>query len=245
MSTINEQTSKPGLRLLVVDDDRHLCYLLRKHLEPEGFVLSAVHTGGEGLREGMKASHELILLDVMLPDTRGFEELQELRTRVRTPVLMLTAKGEEFDRVLGLGLGADDYLSKPFSPRELLARILAILRRSTWTTEDEKASRPHVVTSGDIALDLAARTVLKDNQSLRITGAEFDLLKAFVESPGQLLTRDVLAEGVLGRKFSPFDRSIDLHVSNLRRKLGPQSDGVERIRSIRGTGYLYAWPTEV
>ncbi len=119
MSTINEQTSKPGLRLLVVDDDRHLCYLLRKHLEPEGFVLSAVHTGGEGLREGMKASHELILLDVMLPDTRGFEVLRELRTRVRTPVLMLTAKGEEFDRVLGLGLGADDFLSKPFSPREL------------------------------------------------------------------------------------------------------------------------------
>jgi len=184
--------------------------------------------GWRGLREGMKASHELILLDVMLPDTRGFEVLRELRTRVRTPVLMLTAKGEEFDRVLGLGLGADDFLSKPFSPREC-SLDLAICgdprgppRMRSIATACRYVWRHRARPGG--AYRFEGQPVSQD------TGAEFDLLKAFVESPGQVLTRDVLAEGVLGRKFSPFDRSIDLHVSNLRRKLGPQSDGVERIR---------------
>ena len=162
--------------------------------------------------------------------------------RVRTPVLMLTAKGDEFDRILGLELGADDYLPKPFSPRELIARISAILRRSGWQSESNTASRPPVIHSGDIELDLGARTVSKAGELLRLTSAEFDLLRAFFETPGQVLTREALVENVLDRKFSPFDRSIDLHVSNLRRKLGPQKDGSDRIRSVRGTGYLYAWP---
>jgi DNA-binding response OmpR family regulator len=231
-------------RLLVIDDDRDLCHLVKQYLEPEGFSISLVHTGGEGVRVGLEGNHELIVLDVMLPDKKGFDVLREIRTRARTPVLMLTAKGDEFDRILGLELGADDYLPKPFSPRELIARISAILRRSGWQSESNAASRPPIVRSGDIELDLAARTVLRAGEPVRLTSAEFDLLRAFFETPGQVLTREALVENVLDRKFSPFDRSIDLHISNLRRKLGPQDDGTERIRSVRGIGYLYAWPQE-
>lgn len=231
-------------RLLVVDDDRDLCHLVKQYLEPEGFTLSAVHTGGEGIKSAIAGNYELIVLDVMLPDKKGFDVLREIRNRVRTPVLMLTAKGDEFDRILGLELGADDYLPKPFSPRELIARISAILRRSGWQSESSSTSRPPVMRSADIELDLAARTVSKAGELLRLTSAEFDLLRAFVEAPGQVLTRESLVENVLDRKFSPFDRSIDLHISNLRRKLGPQSDGAERIRSVRGIGYLYAWPMD-
>jgi DNA-binding response OmpR family regulator len=231
-------------RLLVVDDDRDLCQLVTEYLEPEGFVVSSVHTGAEGLRVGIEGNHELIVLDVMLPDKKGFDVLREIRMRVRTPVLMLTAKGDEFDRILGLELGADDYLPKPFNPRELIARISAILRRSGWQSECATNSRPPLVKSGDIDIDLAARTASKVGELLRLTSAEFDILNMFVESPGQILTREALVERVLDRKFSPFDRSIDLHISNLRRKLGPQADGGERIRSVRGIGYLYAWPMQ-
>jgi DNA-binding response OmpR family regulator len=230
--------------LLVVDDDRDLCHLVKQYLEPEGFTLSVVHTGGDGAKTAIEGNHDLIVLDVMLPDGKGFDVLREIRMRVRTPVLMLTAKGDEFDRILGLELGADDYLPKPFSPRELIARISAILRRSGWQSESDASSRPPVIRSGDIDLDLAARTVSRAGETLRLTSAEFDLLRAFFEAPGQVLTREALVENVLDRKFSPFDRSIDLHISNLRRKLGPQSDGSERIRSVRGIGYLYAWPLQ-
>jgi two-component system response regulator CpxR len=228
----------------VVDDDRNLCHLVARYLEPEGFTLSAVHTGGEGIKSAIEGNHELIILDVMLPDKKGFDVLREIRNRVRTPVLMLTAKGDEFDRILGLELGADDYLPKPFSPRELIARISAILRRSDWQSEGSTTSRPPMIRSADIELDLAARTVSKAGQPMKLTSAEFDLLRAFLEAPGQVLTREKLVESVLDRKFSPFDRSIDLHISNLRRKLGPQKDGGERIRSVRGIGYLYSWPPQ-
>lgn len=242
MLNSNDTAQRTNPRLLVVDDDRHLCRLVKQYLEPEGFALSVVHTGREGIKSAIDGRHELIVLDVMLPDIKGFDVLREIRTLVRTPVLMLTAKGDEFDRILGLELGADDYLPKPFSPRELVARISAILRRSGWQSEGSTASRPPVIRSADIELDLAARTVSKAGQPLKLTSAEFDLLRAFFESPGQVLTREALVENVLDRKFSPFDRSIDLHISNLRRKLGPQGDGADRIRSGRGIGYLYAWP---
>jgi DNA-binding response OmpR family regulator len=244
LQTSKEMTRRANPRLLVVDDDRDLCQLVTQYLEPEGFTLSVVHTGGEGVKTAVEGNHELIVLDVMLPDKKGFDVLREIRMRVRTPVLMLTAKGDEFDRVLGLELGADDYLPKPFSPRELIARISAILRRSGWQSETNTTSRPPVIRSADIELDLAARTVSKAGEPLRLTSAEFDLLRAFFEAPGQVLTREALVENVLDRKFSPFDRSIDLHISNLRRKLGLQSDGAERIRSVRGIGYLYAWPMQ-
>jgi DNA-binding response OmpR family regulator len=237
-------TQRSSPRLLVVDDDRDLCHLVKQYLEAEGFTLSVVHTGVEGAKIAIEGNHDLVVLDVMLPDKKGFDVLREIRTQARTPVLMLTAKGDEFDRILGLELGADDYLPKPFSPRELIARISAILRRSGWQSESDTSSRPPVVRSGDIDLDLAARTVSRAGEPLKLTSAEFDLLRAFLEAPGQVLTREALVENVLDRKFSPFDRSIDLHISNLRRKLGPQGDGAERIRSVRGVGYLYAWPLQ-
>src|SRR6266849_716513 len=182
--------------LLIVDDDLDLCEVLTRYLEAEDFRVSSAHTGSEGSKAGIEGSYELIVLDVMLPDKKGFDVLREIRQRARTPVLMLTAKGEEFDRVLGL------------------------------------------------ELDLAGRIVTKAGEPLNLTSAEFDLLHMFFEAPGQVLTRDKLVERVLGRKFSPFDRSIDFHVTNLRRKLGAQQNGTERIRSVRGTGYLYAWPNE-
>src|SRR5260221_5084984 len=191
-------------RLLVVDDDREMCKVLRRYLESEGFTLSAVHTGAEGSKAGIEGGYELIVLDVMLPDKKGFDVLRDIRARVKTPVLMLTAKGDEFDRVLGLELGADDYLPKPFSPRELVARISAILRRSTWQSHNSAASRPPVMRSGDIELDLAARIATKAGEVLELTTAELDLLRLFVESPGQVLSREALVEKILERKFSPF-----------------------------------------
>jgi DNA-binding response OmpR family regulator len=233
----------PAARLLVVDDDVSLCDLVAEYLEAEGFEVDSVHSGAEGETAALQGSYQLIILDVMLPDKKGFEVLKEIRAHGRSPVLMLTAKGDEFDRVLGLELGADDYLSKPFSPRELVARIGAILRRSGWQSEGGNALRPPVIRSGDLELDPSARAASRAGEVLHLTSAEYDVLRLFIGSPGQVLTRETLVERVLDRKFSPFDRSIDLHISNLRKKLGPHADGTERIRSVRGIGYLYTWPT--
>ncbi len=180
----------------------------------------------------------------MLPDRKGFDVLREIRKHGTTPVVMLTAKGDDFDRIFGLELGADDYLSKPFNPRELVARISAVLRRSDWQAKAASSARPPIVCSGDLQMDMGARTLIRDGQEVRLTSAEFELMRVFLERTGKVVTRDELVEQVLDRRFSPFDRSIDLHVSNLRRKLGLQRDGKERIRSVRGSGYLYAWPSE-
>jgi DNA-binding response OmpR family regulator len=234
-----------GAKLLLIDDDRELCQLVTTYLNDDGFEPTAVHTGSEGLKLASQGAFQLIILDVMLPDQKGFEVLRDIRKQTRTPVLMLTAKGDDYDRILGLELGADDYLTKPFNPRELAARLSAILRRSGWQQEGGSAVRPPIVRSGDLELDMASRTVRSGQQELRLTSAEFDLLQLFFSSQGRVLSRDVLVESVLDRKFSPFDRSIDLHVSNLRRKLGPHPDGSERIRSVRGVGYLYAWPSPI
>jgi DNA-binding response OmpR family regulator len=242
-----QNTSAAGVlaakpHLLVVDDDRELCQLISGYLEGEGFLSTAVHTGAQGERAAIAGSFQLIVLDVMLPDRKGFDVLRDLRRQVTTPVLMLTAKGDDFDRIFGLELGADDYLAKPFNPRELVARISAILRRSGWQSKESAGQRPPLFVSGDLALDMGTRTVKRDGQEVKLTSAEFDLLRQFLDSAGTVLTREMLVENVLDRRFSPFDRSIDLHISNLRRKLGPQRDGSDRIRSVRGTGYLYAWP---
>lgn len=229
--------------LLIVDDDRELCQLVSRYLDDEGFLSTAVHTGIAGEETAMTGGFQLIVLDVMLPDRKGFDVLRNLRKQFTTPVLMLTAKGDEFDRIFGLELGADDYLTKPFSPRELVARISAILRRSGWQSKESASQRPPVLTSGNLELDMGNRILKRDGLEVKLTSAEFDLLRQFLESAGKVLTREVLVEKVLDRKFSPFDRSIDLHISNLRKKLGPQKDGTERIRSVRGSGYLYSWPT--
>ncbi|WP_263385758.1 response regulator transcription factor [Granulicella arctica] len=228
-------------RILLIDDDQELCQLLRTRFASEGLDLKTIFLGKEGLRCALESSFALIVLDVMLPDMRGFEVLRELRKHTLTPVIMLTAQGDEVDRILGLELGADDYLPKPFSTRELLARMTAILRRSAWKVPFT-AGKPPKFLSGDLEIDLALRIVLRNGEQIKLTSTEFDLTRSFCEAPGEVLTRELLVVKILERTFVPFDRSIDLHISNLRRKLGPRPDGYERIQSVRGIGYLYVWP---
>jgi DNA-binding response OmpR family regulator len=226
-------------RILIIDDDVELCELVTEFLEPENFRMVAVHSGTKGLEMALSQAFDLIVLDVMLPGTRGFEVLQRLRATSRVPVIMLTARGEEVDRILGLEIGADDYLPKPFNPRELVARIHAVLRRSLAPVVALAANVEHLHV-GDIEFDSASRTILRSQSEIELTSAEFDLLAAFLRSPGVVLAREDLAHQVLGRDLAPYDRSLDVHVSNLRRKLGPLPDGKERIKAVRSVGYLYA-----
>ena len=226
--------------LLVVDDDAELCQLLSQYLGPEGYQVEAVHNGASGVQRALSGEHALVVLDVMLPDVKGFEVLRQVRARSRMPVLMLTARGDEQDRVLGLQMGADDYLPKPFSPRELCARIEAILRRSRpepLTVEPRNSDR---IVVDDVSIDRAARLAWRDGDTLELTTVEFELLHAFLRSAGRVIPREELVRTVLNRAFSPFDRSIDTHVSNLRRKLGPSADGLDRIKGVRGVGYQYS-----
>ena len=223
--------------LLVVDDDAELCQLLSEYLLPEGYDVEAVHNGTDGVERALSGDHALVVLDVMLPDVRGFEVLRQLRARSRMPVLMLTARGNEQDRILGLEMGADDYLAKPFNPRELSARIEAILRRSgDRRAVDERAGE---LTVDDVTMNKSSRMVRRGPELLDLTTVEFDLLEALLRAAGRVIPRDELVRTVLNRPFSPFDRSIDTHVSNLRRKLGPGPDGLDRIKSVRGIGYQY------
>src|SRR5262245_5940220 len=221
-------------RLLVIDDDIELFGLLQRFLKREGFQAESASTAAAGLEKAAKAAYALIVLDVMLPDTSGFEALRSLRASgIRAPVLMLTARGDTQDRVLGLEMGADDYLAKPFDPSELAARIRAILRRARVPSERS------IVAIDDIEVDSGSRTVRRNGEIVALTTVEFDLLAALVRTAGTAVSRELLALDVLGRNFSPFDRSIDTHVYNLRRKLGPLDDGTDRIKGVRGTGYLY------
>jgi len=222
-------------RLLLVDDDAELCRLTARFLSREGFEIVSAPTGAAGVEFALSSTCSLILLDVMLPDTDGFDVLCRIRQRSRTPVLMLTARGDTHDRIRGLEMGADDYLPKPFDPVELLARIRAILRR---TSSRISAAAPILV--GDVELDSGSRTVRQDGRLLDLTTVEFDLLAALMRVAGATVSREQLVRNVLGREFSPFDRSIDTHVCNLRRKLGHSPRGGERIKGVRGAGYLYA-----
>jgi two-component system response regulator CpxR len=223
-------------RLLVVDDDRELCQLVTRYLTREGFEIRWASTGEEGVKAALASDHSLILLDVMMPDTDGFAVLQRIRQKLRTPVLMLTARGDTHDRILGLEMGADDYLPKPFDPAELVARIRAILRRA--------APPSTAMAVGDVELDGGTRTVRRRGAMVDLTTVEFDLLATLMRVAGSTVSREELVRTVLGRDFSPFDRSIDTHVCNLRRKLGPGDGGGERIKGVRGAGYLYASPAK-
>ena len=220
-------------RVLIVDDDIQLCRLLTERLGTEGFTIEAVHDGPRGLQRALSMEHALVVLDLMLPGMGGLDVLRRLRAASPVPVLILTARGEDVDRILGLEIGADDYLPKPFNPRELIARIRAILRRSARV---EDSSAPLVV--GDIRLDSKAREVWLNDAPLSLTSVEFSLLEAFLQNAGRVVSRELLTETVLGRKLGPFDRVIDVHVSNVRKKLGPAVCG-ERIKAVRGSGYLF------
>jgi two-component system response regulator CpxR len=224
-------------RVLVVDDDAEFCQLIMRFLAREGFETSRAPSGQAGIERALAEDYSLIMLDVMMPDTDGFDVLRRIRLQSRTPVLMLTARGDTRDRIRGLEMGADDYLPKPFDPAELVARIRAILRRSAPQRPVSAA-----IAIGDIELDGGSRTVSRANTAVDLTTVEFDLLAALMRVAGSTVSREDLVRNVLGRDFSPFDRSIDTHVCNLRRKLGPHPDGGERIKGVRGAGYLYASP---
>jgi DNA-binding response OmpR family regulator len=218
--------------LLIIDDDTELCALLTERLAQEGFVLHAVHDGRDGLERAGSGRYSLVILDVMLPRMGGMEVLRALRMRSAAPVLMLTARGDDIDRIIGLEVGADDYLPKPFNPRELVARIRAILRRL-----DERRAETNSFSAGDITIDIALREAWAAGKSVQLTTVEFALLEALVRNVGRALTRDYLTDVALGRKLGIFDRTIDVHISNLRKKLDSHG-GVERIKTIRGSGYL-------
>ncbi|MBZ5609172.1 MAG: response regulator transcription factor [Acidobacteriia bacterium] len=226
-------------RVLVVDDDAELCRLVTRFLAREGFEVSWAPSGAVGVERALAENYSLIMLDVMMPDTDGFDVLRRIRQRSRTPVLMLTARGDTHDRIRGLEMGADDYLPKPFDPAELAARIRAILRRSAPQQPVSPA-----IAIGDIQLDGGTRTARRSGKPVDLTTVEFDLLAALMLAAGSTVSREDLVRNVLGRDFSPFDRSIDTHVCNLRRKLGPLEDGGERIKGVRGAGYLYASPAK-
>ena len=225
-------------RILIIDDDGELCALVARFLGGEGFAVDRAADGHEGIGRALSGSYALIMLDVMMPDLSGFDVLRRIRACSRTPVLMLSARGDTHDRVLGLELGADDYLPKPYDPSELAARIRAILRRSESPPPGSAASAPLAV--GDIEVTPATRAVTRAGTPVELTAVEFDLLEVLMKRAGSVVSREDLARAVLGREFSPYDRSIDTHVCNLRKKIGRLKDGTDRIKGIRGTGYLYA-----
>jgi DNA-binding response OmpR family regulator len=227
--------------VLIIDDDVELTKLLEEYLQGEQFDLSAAHDGPAGLEKALNNSYSVIVLDVMLPGMSGLDVLKQLRQKSAVPVLMLTARGSELDRILGLELGADDYLAKPFNPRELVARLRAILRRTTSSAPSATAQPVHVA---DLELHPESRSVTCGGKPVTLTGAEFDLLYTFMRSPGKIISREDLTQAALGRPMSPMDRSIDVHVSNLRRKLGTYDSNHERIKAIRGSGYVYLLPGE-
>ena len=224
-------------KILIIDDDEELCELVSEYLSVEGFSTEAVHDGESGLRKALSDEYELAILDVMLPRKNGFDVLRELRKSSKLPVLMLTAKGDDMERIVGLEIGADDYLPKPFNPRELVARLRAVLRRVNDT--DEKKPLPETFTVDDIEVSLTGRTAKIDGTELNLTAVEFDLLVALLEEAGRIVKKEDLSQRVLDRRLSPFDRSLDMHVSNLRKKLGARADESERIKTIRSVGYIY------
>jgi len=225
-------------RLLIVEDDVELCGLLAERFRNDGFSLEAVHDGARGLERALSGEHRLVILDLMLPRLGGLDVLRKLRAQSGIPVLILTARGEDVDRILGLEIGADDYLPKPFNPRELLARVRAILRRASPARSDGER-----LTAGDITLDTGARETWINGRQVNLTSVEFSLLEEFMRHAGHVVTRDDLTQSVLGRKLGAFDRVIDVHVSNLRKKLTGGSAG-ERIKAVRGSGYQFVVRSE-
>jgi DNA-binding response OmpR family regulator len=233
----------PPSRILVVDDDPALRDLLSAYLTDTGFVVDLAGDGAGMRRAIEQARPDAIVLDLMLPGEDGLMLTRALRAQAGTaaaiPVLILSARGEETDRVVGLEMGADDYLPKPFSPRELLARLRALLRRAQSTPSAQSAPDQDAYHFGPYCLDLAARRLLKDAIDLGLSGAEFDLLKAFTERPNRVLTRDILMDLLKGYEWGPNDRTVDIRVARLRRKLEPAPANPVYIRTVRGEGYLF------
>ena len=235
-------------RLLMIDDDRKLCRLVSTYLEPLGFEVTCVHTGPEGVERAVAADAHwhAVLLDVMLPGLDGFEVLRRIRAQRTVPVLMLTARGDETDRIVGLEVGADDYLPKTFSTRELLARLRAVIRRSAFATAAPDAGAlppPAEVVVGPLRINLDARSALLGSAPLVLTPVEFDLLASLAKARGRVKSREALLDECRDRNYDVFDRSIDVHISSLRKKLGDDAKEPRFIRTLRSAGYMMVEPT--
>ncbi len=218
-------------KILLIDDDIELCEMLAEYLESESFSVSTLHGGRSGLNEAKAQQYDVIILDVMLPEMDGFTVLRELRQTVTTPVIMLTAKGDDIDRIIGLEMGADDYLPKPCNPRELVARLKAVLRRTQFLP----AKISDVITAGKLEIHPASRKALYQSIPLSLTSSEYNLLEVLALNVGQLVDKEMLSEQALGKKLTAYDRSIDMHMSKLRQKLKDESQ--QLIKTVRGKGY--------
>jgi DNA-binding response OmpR family regulator len=241
MSGQAEISSNPRTKVLIVDDDRKLCRLIRDYLEPLGYEVIAAYTGPEGLEAALRDTFSAIILDVMLPGMNGFDVLRRLRERSQVPVLMLTGRGEEADRIVGLEMGADDYLPKTFSTRELLARLRAVMRRSTMASVQPGDRLPEIVV-GNLRVDPEARVAVLGDQPLQLTAIEFDLLMSLAKAAGRVRTREQLLNEVADRNFDVFDRSVDVHISSLRKKLGDDPKSPRFIVTVRSAGYMLRKP---
>jgi len=220
-------------KILLIDDDQELAVMLKDYLATDRLELSVANTGESGLQSIAANSFDLLILDIMLPGISGLEVLKQVRQRSQIPVIMLTARGDDIDRIIGLEVGADDYLSKPFNPRELVARIKAILRRSRGAANNKSK-----LSLGGIELDSRTHQASVTGNALTLTGTEFEILKSLLETPGEVVSKEQLSERALGRRLLPYDRSIDTHISNLRGKLERAGNRNETIQNQRGVGYL-------
>ncbi|HVF46897.1 MAG TPA: response regulator [Pyrinomonadaceae bacterium] len=223
-------------KVLIIDDDEELCELVSEYLTVEGFDIESVNDGESGLKRALSGEYDMAILDVMLPKMNGFDVLRNLREQSKLPVIMLTARGDDMERIVGLEIGADDYLPKPFNPRELAARLRAILRRSALVDNGDPSEKIDV---DGVQLSAASRTIVREGEELNLTSVEFGLLHELLKEAGKIVKKEDLSESVLERKLSPYDRSLDMHISNLRKKLGTRADGSERIKTIRSVGYIY------
>ncbi|CAK8717152.1 hypothetical protein GMJAKD_06370 [Candidatus Electrothrix aarhusensis] len=235
------------MKILMIDDDRKLCRLVADYLEPMGYEVEAAHNGARGLEMIRAGDYHAAILDVMMPEMDGFEVLKQMRNESDIPVLMLSARGDETDRIVGLEMGADDYLPKTFSSRELLARLRAVTRRHQLVEEKAKASADsitddEVLIFAELRIEQGSRTVRLNEETLTLTPVEYDLLTTLAHSAGRVLNRDQLLDAVAGRNYEVFDRSVDVHISSLRRKLGENPRAPRFIRTIRTAGYMFKQP---
>ena len=226
-----------SIPVLVVDDDQKYCRLLKEYLTPFGYEVDSRHTGPEGLETAISGNYHAIILDVMLPGMDGFEILREIRKHSQTPVLMLTARGEETDRIVGLEIGADDYLPKTFSTRELLARLRAVTRRMHNQVEDDAPGITQDLVVGNLRVNESTHVALQDEQPLDLTALEFSILTCLMRASGRVKSREQILDDISGRNYDVFDRSIDVHISSLRKKLGDNAQNPRYIRTIRAVGY--------
>lgn len=241
MAAEEQPETSAGCRVLVIDDDRKFCRLVKDYLEPMGYAVSLVHTGPEGVESATASRWDAVILDVMLPGMDGFTVLKSIRARSQVPVLMLTARGDEADRIVGLEIGADDYLPKTFSTRELLARLRAVIRRARPSEALEDSGAAELVV-GPLRLNIDARVALLHDQPLVLTPVEFDLLASLAKAKGRVRTREHLLEQIRSRDYEVFDRSIDVHISALRKKLGDDPKTPRFIRTLRSAGYMLINP---